>query len=145
VVDLAGGEGEFSVVTLHGSSGLTADDDACRVAQFDQAFVDLGDGAPGANGERNLVLGDLNTDPGRYPGIDASAARWNEHITGRFGMHTELGPDVEPTYGGLTNIDHVASDSFIGECVHPGLSGIDVVLDAVYFDHLPVVCRLQNP
>ena len=144
VVDLAGGQGELVVVNVHGSSGLTAEDAACRVAQFEQAFVDLGDGAPGARGLANVVLGDLNTDPGRYAGIDASAARWNELTeAGGFTMHTEIGPDAVPTYGGLTNIDHIASDIFEGECVHPGLPGTGPVLDAVYFDHLPAVCRLR--
>ena len=144
VVDLAGGAGEITVVNVHGSSGLTGDDADCRVAQFEQAFVDLGDGEPGTNGARNLVLGDLNTDPGRFGGIDASAARWNE-LTRDFTTHTDAGPNATPTYGGLTNIDHVVSDAFVGDCTHPGADGSDPVLAATYFDHVPAVCRLSNP
>jgi hypothetical protein len=145
VIDLPAGA-EMSVVNVHGSSGLSEEDADCRTAQFEQVFEDLGDDAPGANGARNLILGDLNTDPGRYGSIDASAARWNQGIAdGGFVVHTEVGIDATPTYGGLTNIDHVASDSFVGDCVHPGLGTSAPVTDAVYFDHLPAVCRLRLP
>jgi len=139
IVDLVGG-GELSVVHVHGSSGITGDDQRCREAQFDQAFAATNPAVP------NLVLGDLNTDPGRYSGIDGSAARWNEGIAdGGFVVHTDVGIEATPTYGGLTNIDHVASDAFVGDCVHPGLGTSEPVIEATYFDHLPAVCRLEVP
>ncbi len=64
VIELAGG-GQITVVDIHGTSGIGRADCDCRVRQFEQVFVDLGDGsgAPAANGARKLVLGDLNTDP----------------------------------------------------------------------------------
>jgi hypothetical protein len=47
----------ITVVNVHGSSGLAQEDQDCRVLQFDQVFVDLGDvGEPAANGARNPVL-----------------------------------------------------------------------------------------
>ncbi len=136
VVELAVG-GEFTLVNVHGNSGLTGDDEACRAAQVEQVFVDM-DGEPAANGERNIVLGDLNTDPGRWADFDASAARWMDFVGGdsAFGWVTEIGPDAPPTYASVANIDHVASDTWTGDCEHPQF------LDAVYFDHRPAVCTL---
>lgn len=72
----------FTVVNVHGSSGFKADDFDCRVGQLEQVSVDLGDGEPAANGARNRILGDLNTDPGRAAGVDSSAGRWSEHVSG---------------------------------------------------------------
>jgi len=128
---------ELTVVHVHGSSGVSGDDAACRVAQIDQVFVDL-DGTPGVDGREHVVLGDLNTDPGRMGAFDPSAVRWNEEVGPGLplGWVTEVGEAVPPTYAGLFNIDHVASDAFTGSCTH------DTVLDTVYFDHLPARCAL---
>ena len=137
---------ELTVVNYHGSSGLTPEDQDCRTRQVDQVFVDLGDGEPGANGSRNLVMGDLNTDPGRWGDIDTSAARWNDFVgdKGDLQFHTEVGPEAEPSYL-LANIDHVMSDAFSGDCWTAGISeGHDDVIDAVYFDHKPAVCDLSD-
>lgn len=138
---------DLVVVGIHGTSGLGPDDQACRVAQVEQVFVDL-DGAPAASGARNLVLGDLNTDPGRFAAADASAARWLDFVGDDrpFAFHTEVGPDAPGSYGGLTDIDHVMSDALAGSCWIAGVSeGHPAVLDAVYFDHHPVVCDLVLP
>jgi len=136
--------GPITLVNIHGSSGLSGEDEDCRLAQLEQAFVDLGDGEPGASGERNLVMGDLNTDPGRWADFDASAARWNDFVGEGlpFAPHTELGEDAPGSYGGLADIDHVASDAWTGGCWHPGLDDTEAVLDAVYFDHRPAICEL---
>lgn len=136
--------GPITLVNIHGSSGLSGEDEACRLAQLNQVFVDLGDGAPGASGERNLILGDLNTDPGRWADFDVSAARWNDFVGEGlpFTAHTEVGEDAPGSYGGLADIDHVASDAWTGGCWHAGLEDTTPVLDAVYFDHLPAVCEL---
>ena len=122
--------GTVRVVHVHGSSGLSADDGACRVAQIAQVEAALG--------ERNLVLGDFNTDPVRFAGYDESAVAWAE-LAERAGLswHTEIGEDAEPTYGGLANIDHVLSDFTKGDCVSSPFYG------GVYFDHVPQVCTLQ--
>lgn len=142
VIDLTRG-GTLTVVNLHGSSGLTTEDIDCRLRQIDQVFIDLGDGRPAADGERNLVLGDLNTDPGRLLRVDRSAARWLDFAgeDGTFHFLTEVGPDATPTYARGFNIDHALSDTLTGTCraagVHPDLPA---VTETVFFDHRPIVC-----
>ncbi len=136
----------LTLVNVHGSSGVSTDDQGCRVAQIGQVFVDL-DGAPAASGEENLVLGDLNTDPYRFAGFDSSAARWNDFVgDGRdFRWITEVGPDAPGSYQGIADIDHVSSDTFSGGCRVAGLDpDLAPVLNAVYFDHRPVVCDLTR-
>jgi hypothetical protein len=140
--------GTLTVVNVHGSSGLGADDKECRLAQFQLVFDDLGDGSgePAANGERNVIVGDFNTDPGRWTASDASAAYLAEQAsTTAFQFHTEVGPDAEPTYGGIANIDHVLSDAFQGDCWTAGLSlEHPDVSSVVYLDHKPTVCALTE-
>ncbi len=133
----------LTVVSFHGSSGLAADDIACRVAQVEQVFVDLGDGRPGVAGALNLVLGDFNTDPGRLLGIDASAQRWIDFTGERFAFVTEVGADATPTYGLAANIDHLVSDGLAGPCWAASVTGGRPELPhAEFFDHRPVVCAL---
>ena len=150
-IQLAEG-GTLNLVNMHGSSGLAGDDMDCRVLQVDQVFVDLGDGEPGARGARSLILGDFNTDPGRWETYDESAARWldfaappGEDADGRgFRFHTEVGDDAPPTYSSLANIDHVITDFAAGSCWHAGTTaGHAEVTDARYFDHQPAVCALE--
>lgn len=133
----------LTIAHVHGSSGIDDSDKACRVQQIDQVFVDL-DGEPAANGSANIILGDFNTDPGRWTGIDASAAAWATYVDGdAFHWVTEAGPDAPLTYQGVATIDHVVSDVFQGDCWHAGVTdGEPAVLDAVYFDHSPAVCSL---
>ncbi|MBZ0231936.1 MAG: hypothetical protein K8M05_06255 [Deltaproteobacteria bacterium] len=135
-------------MSVHGTSGLAPADVDCRVAQVEQVFVDLGDGAPGASGAHNLVLGDLNTDPGRAATADASAARWNDFTSpdSRFAFVSAVGPDAPPSYADLLNIDHVITDSLPGTCWIAGVTpGRAPVTDRVFFDHKPVVCDLALP
>ncbi|MCB9665161.1 MAG: hypothetical protein H6732_13710 [Alphaproteobacteria bacterium] len=145
-LELAAG-GTLTVVNVHGNSGATGEDQDCRAALYDAIFVDAGEGAPLADGERNVVLGDLNQDPARLAGIDRSARRWNELVTEERGWHhlTAVGVDAPGTYGGgLVSIDHVVSDSFVGSCVAPGITeGEPPVTDKVYFDHVPEVCTAR--
>ncbi|HHO52922.1 MAG TPA: hypothetical protein ENK18_19115 [Deltaproteobacteria bacterium] len=138
---------ELTLVNLHGSSGLAPSDQDCRIQQIEQVFVDLGDGEPAASGEETLVLGDLNTDPGRWTDLDPSAARWSDFVgvDHPFDWVTEVGPDAPLTYQGVATIDHIASNTWIGDCTHPGTPGDDPpVLEASYFDHRPVICTLQR-
>jgi len=146
VIDLVGG-GTLTLVNVHSSSGLVLEDQLCRVEQVEQVFVDLGDGAPAASGERNLVLGDLNTDPGRFTGWDPSADRWTDFVgwNNPFRYLSDVGTEAPPTYAGLANIDHVMSDVLGGNCWAAGVSeGHPLVIDAIYFDHRPVVCELEE-
>ncbi len=143
LIDLPGGE-VLTVVNLHGSSGLDASDKDCRLQQFAQVFEDM-DGAPAADGKRNIILGDLNTDPARSISIDASA----EYIATQgnmapFAFVTDDSAEAEPTYQGLLNIDHVISDAFVGECVAAGIGDLQPVSEIRYFDHLPLVCDLTT-
>lgn len=150
VIDLVDG-GELTLVNVHGTSGFTIEDQQCRAGQVDQVFVDLGDGAPAASGEVNLIVGDLNTDPGRLAGADASADRWRELV----GVPGEARPfhfvsDVREagagSYAGLFDIDHVISDRLAGDCWIPGFTPErPPVTPTIYFDHAPVVCRVERP
>lgn len=143
VVALENG-GELTVVSVHGTSGLEQADQDCRLRQFEQIFSDL-DGEPAANGERNVILGDLNTDPARFAGDDESAALFAQEVDGDpFHFITEVGTDVTPTYT-LVNIDHVVSDALDGRCSHPGLEGEPPVAETPYFDHKPAVCEVDVP
>ncbi len=151
VVDLVAG-GTLTLVNVHGSSGIKQSDHNCRRKQFAQVFEDFGGdfaGQPAANGERNVILGDFNTDPGRFAKADVSAAYLIDKAGGNGPFHfvTAVGPDVTPTYGGFVNIDHVISDAFVGNCWAAGVDpGHPAVLpDAAYFDHTPVVCVLGPP
>jgi len=144
VIDLELG-GTLTLVNVHGSSGLSQDDMDCRVKQFQLVFEDL-DGAPAASGEHNLIMGDLNTDPGRLADADPSAAYFAEQVTqGGFHFITDVGPDAEPTYA-LLNIDHVVSDTFTGTCRTAGLTdGEPAVSNIVFFDHKPAACDVAAP
>jgi endonuclease/exonuclease/phosphatase family metal-dependent hydrolase len=133
------------VVNVHGSSGLKLDDTDCRVKQFSLVFEDM-NGGPAADGARNIVLGDLNTDPARADSFDKSAEKFNEHAGPgkRFEFITEVGVDAVPTYAGNFNIDHVVSDAFSGSCWAAGVSeGRPAVSEVAYFDHKPSVCTLR--
>jgi hypothetical protein len=138
----------LTIVSVHGTSGLSDEESDCRVKQVEQVFVDVGDGAPGANGAVNVVLGDLNTDPGRFAPGEASAERWNDFVGPGlpFGYLTEVGLDARPGYGGVFNIDHVISDGLVGDCWIAGVSpGRPGVATQAFFDHRPVVCLVTPP
>ncbi|MGF1468866.1 MAG: hypothetical protein ACFCGT_22300 [Sandaracinaceae bacterium] len=146
VVELVAG-GELTVVHLHGTSGFSAEDQQCRIAQIAQIFDDLGDGEPGANGAQNVILGDLNTDPGRALGLDGSADAWAARVGdgSPFRFLTETDPSETPTYRGMFSIDHVVSDAFVGDCRAIGVtSGTEPVSEVRYLDHVPIVCDLAE-
>ena len=120
-IDLVGGD-VITVVHIHASSGESSEDQQCRVQQVEQIFVDM-DGEPGANGARNIILGDLNVDPGRVPGfLDDSSEAWNDYVGGTqpFQWVSPIGFSATPTYLDTLNIDHVVSDFFSGPCYAPG-------------------------
>lgn len=144
LIELASGD-TVTVVNVHGSSGIAQDDQDCRVKQFGLVFSDLGDGEPAANGARNVVLGDFNTDPARMADFDESAALLAEAGSGSLHFVTEVGSESTPTYAGMFGIDHVLSDAFDGSCWVAGVSeGHAQVSETVYFDHKPHVCALAS-
>ncbi|MCP4807437.1 MAG: hypothetical protein GY913_28795 [Proteobacteria bacterium] len=126
--------GGRTLVGVHGSSGFAGDDIDCRVAQVEQVFADLPDDV--------VILGDFNTDPGRQAETDASAAAWVESIVEPLHFISPVGEEAPRSYGGLADIDHVISDVLHGSCWHAGID-TEPVIDAVYFDHVPVVCEVQ--
>jgi hypothetical protein len=146
VVDMIDG-GTLTVVNVHGSSGISPDDQGCRVKQFEHVFADFGDGQPAANGEVNLVLGDFNTDPARMFDGDESARRLFDFAGEERPFHflSEVGLDATPSYAGFFNIDHVLSDVLEGDCWVPGATQKHApVSDIVFFDHKPIVCNLDR-
>ena len=60
-------------------------------------------------------MGDEPAQPG---GLPAGAGGIGD------GRGDAVGPDAEPTYGGIANIDHVLSDAFQGDCWTAGI-GLD--------------------
>ncbi len=146
VVELVDG-GTLTVVNVHGSSGLNQEDQDCRREQFIQVFEDMGAGdGPAANGQRNLVMGDFNTDPQLNADFDESAAKVLEHVGEGRAYHfiSDAALDSPKSYAGLFNIDHVVSDTFAGSCWVAGLTeGHPEVSGIRYFDHKPVVCELD--
>ncbi len=141
------GGGIFTLVSVHGSSGLKAKDSECRTKQVEQVFFDFGDGQPGVNGSRHLIMGDLNIDPVRAS-FDKSAKRWNDFVgpTKKFHFISEVGEKTPPTYLNLLNIDHVISDTATGNCWAAGLTAKrPPVTSIVYFDHKPIVCTIAFP
>ncbi len=123
--------GQITVTQVHGSSGISDDDVRCRTEQFNQVFTGLG--------ERNIVLGDLNTDPIRLYAGDASAKTFVDAVTtSKLAFITEVGQDAAPTYAGLLNIDHILSDFSRGSCRS------EEVTMMTYFDHRPQACTLTE-
>lgn len=142
-------DGASLVLTVfHGSSGLIGDTPDCRAEQVEQIFVDRGDGQPAAWGEANLAMGDLNTDPFLFAEVDPSAARWNEHVGDGKPFHyvSSSDPDGPETYVTHVRIDQVVSDALAGSCVVAGVSeGTAAPIEAVYWDHHPVICEVEAP
>jgi hypothetical protein len=124
---------------VHGNSGLADSDKQCRVQLFQAALTDL---EPG----RHLVLGDFNTDPVRFAGLDPSAdALLALTASGQpLQFLTEIGADTPPTYGGLVGIDHVLGVGLQGSCSHAGVSAdLPAASTVGWWDHTPVRCLLQ--
>jgi endonuclease/exonuclease/phosphatase family metal-dependent hydrolase len=137
----------LTVISLHGTSGFLPADQQCRVRQVERVFVDWGDGRPGVQGDRNLILGDFNTDPGRAAAWDRSAARWLDFVGADkpFRFVSRIGPESPRSYRGLGDIDHVVSDAYQGTCQYLGVDPDSApVWKETYFDHVPVVCRLRE-
>lgn len=147
VIDRADGQ-TLTVVHVHGTSGFTASDRSCRMAQFAQVFADLGDGSgrPAAEGTPSIVLGDFNTDPIRTARGDASAAALAAYAStpSPFRFINDVGFDAAPTYFGSFNIDHVLAAGLSGTCWAAGISpDRPPVTDMTYFDHTAIVCDLE--
>ncbi len=146
VIDTRDGR-TLTLVVVHGTSGFSQEDMDCRRDQFVQVFEDRGDGTgPLAGGEANVIVGDFNTDPVRMEG-DPSADYVAEEVGPgrRFHFVSPVGREAPATYAGIATIDYVISDVLAGDCRIPGAEGTPAVLDAIYWDHLPVLCEVTWP
>ena len=132
----------LGVAAYHATSGSDPEDITCRVRQQKQIKRDLADAS--VEGELGwLVLGDFNTDPVRDARKDESARHLQSWIAStEFSFLTDVGASVPETYPGRGNIDHVIGAGIEGACISPGVDGQPSLLDAVYFDHVPIECRV---
>jgi hypothetical protein len=135
----------LTVVDVHTNAGMKDKDMACRVLQFEQVFVDRGDGIPAAHGIANVVMGDMNTDFFLFAGADPSADRWNDFVGPGKAFHYVSSDSLDgpATHATGMHLDHVASDSLVGSCFVAGESeGTDPVMESTFFDHRPVFCNV---
>ncbi len=140
-------DGRYMVlVNAHANAGMKDSDMECRTYQFQQIFVDRGDGVPAAFGEVNLIMGDLNTDPFLLAGADPSAKELNKYVGAGKPFHFISADSAEgpATHVTTMHIDHVISDFIEGDCVVAGVSpGVEPVMDSTVFDHRPVICEVE--
>lgn len=136
-------EGSLTVVGVHGTSGVAPGDMDCRRQQVEGVFAedDPVAVAPG------VVLGDLNTDPGRQADADPSAAAWLSATDGTgWSFATSLDPEDAPTYVGLpiVSIDHlVVAGIEVQGCTAVGLDDGPVTFpELALWDHRPMACQL---
>ena len=146
--DVRMGEGAdqrtLRVVNVHARSGITQQDMGCRTAQLKQVFEDFGDGDPAAGRGDALVFGDMNVDPEQWIEFDPSAAYWNEWVGSGQPSKALTGPT--PTHRLGTRLDHVIGRGLDGACVvHGEDEGSEPVMQALYWDHRPVVCEVNLP
>jgi hypothetical protein len=125
----------FALIAAHPLNATDATGDACRLAQYEQAFSTL----PGDT--HSLIAGDMNMDPYRFPDLFPSAEYWHTQIGegARFFAHSVDESPPTPTWMGLATLDYVLSDFLEGSCTV--LEG-DVRLDPVgqSLDHRAVLC-----
>ena len=141
-VELTGGQ-LLTVVNVHTNAGMKDSDMACRVIQFEQVWVDRGDGLPASYGNTNVIMGDMNTDPFLFAGADPSADRWNDFVGPLKDVHylSSDSSDGPPTHATGMRLDHVVTDGLQGTCYVPGSSPeTKPVMPTSFFDHRPVVC-----
>ena len=136
--------GPLTVVGVHGTSGISASDIACRVAQTAAVL----DGPDALAQQPGVILGDLNTDPGRQADTEASAAAWRASEAGGWTFASSLDPDAPGTYIALpiVSIDHVLVGGIdAGACTAVGLDGGSDFPGLALWDHRPIACALADP
>ena len=133
----------FTVINGHPLNAYNNKGDPCRLAQYKQIFEVL------AGGKRNLIMGDMNGDPIRFPSIFPSFVYWNKQVgPGRRFRYlsgpTEASPPP-PTWMNSVTLDYVLSDGFAsGACRTLGAKADKDRLDHPTYrmDHLGIVCDL---
>ncbi len=139
-VDARLGELAFSVVAAHPLNAIDHEGDACRLAQYRQAFEELpGDGLA-------IVAGDMNYDPYRFPDVFASGPYWHSMVgdEARYTAHSVTEDPPVPTWSEIVTLDYITSDFLDGhDCVvwgeSPETEPIDGDLERA--DHRAVWCE----
>lgn len=138
--------GPLTVVGVHGTSGVSAEDQDCRVRQVEAIFDD---DAPLA-AVPGVILGDLNTDPGRMSDSDPSAQAWLHATQGTgWSFASPLDPSAPATYLALpvVSIDHILSAGLRADrCDLVGIDDAPVPFPQItVWDHRPIQCALAFP
>jgi len=133
--------GDFGVIFAHPLNG-TATDDACRLAQYEQAFETM------AVDEQVLIAGDMNNDPYRFPDLFPSSVYWHEHVgeTKRFQAHSVDGSPPTPTWLDTMTLDYILSDFLAGgscDIIGVGSNPLDYPYNRM--DHRGVSCTFDWP
>ena len=132
----------FSVVASHPLNAIDHEGDACRLAQYRQAFEELpGEGAA-------LVAGDMNYDPYRFPDVFASGPYWHSMVgeSRRYTAHSVTEDPPVPTWSEVVTLDYITSDFLAGrECVVWGESPYTEPIDGdlARADHRAVWCSFS--
>ena len=133
----------FTVINGHPLNATNNKGDPCRLAQYKQIFREL------ANGKRNLIMGDMNGDPIRFPTVFPSFVYWNTEVGPNRRFHYLSGPaeasPPPPTWMNSVTLDYVLSDGFAtGTCQTLGKKADKDRLDhpSYRMDHLGIVCDL---
>ena len=139
-----GGKG-ITVINGHPLNAVDFTGDACREAQYKQLFEVL------ADGQRTLIMGDMNGDPIRFPTIFDSFKYWNTRVgVGmRFRYHSGPAESTPPpaTFQSFFTLDYVLSDFLVGTCRTLGavLDSHKLDYPVARMDHLAIVCDLVMP
>ncbi len=135
----------ITVVNGHPLNAVDYTGDACRHAQYKQIFEQL------AIGTRNLIMGDMNGDPIRFPTVFKSFSYWNTKVGKgkRFRYHSGPAEASPPpaTWEKFFTLDYVLSDFLQGTCRTLGAQADAHRLDHPIkrMDHLAIVCDLEFP
>jgi endonuclease/exonuclease/phosphatase family metal-dependent hydrolase len=133
----------LTIINAHPINASSTATDPCRLAQYKQIFEDLpGDGP-------NLLGGDFNMDPYRFPDLFPSAEYWHT-VVGEdepFDAHNADDPEQPTTtWLDVATLDYVLSDFGTGTCevlgVTDGTSRIDGSMEMM--DHRAVWCTISQ-
>lgn len=132
----------ITVVNGHPLNAYNDKGDPCRLAQYKQIFEVL------ANGKKNLLMGDMNGDPIRFPSVFPSFVYWNQKVGAAKPFRYHSGPaEGSPpptTWMNAVTLDYVLSDFAVGVCRTLGKYGGWYRLDYPMYrmDHNGILCDI---